>query len=70
LDVVEGRPQGRQQLLSGIRRCHAARRSREQPDTDALVQAANRVAHGRKGDAQSFRRPGEVPLIGDDRERR
>jgi len=44
-DVFEGGPEPRNELLSRFGRGHAARRARQQPHPEPVLQPADRVAH-------------------------
>jgi hypothetical protein len=46
IDLLECRPQRTQQALSGIGRGDAARRAGEEPESEARLEPANRVAQG------------------------
>ena len=70
LDLVEGRPQLRQQTLSRIRRCHVACRACEQTQTQTLLERADRVADGGRAHAKAHGGAREAALVRDDGERR
>ena len=65
----EGGSQFRQELLARFSGCDAARRAREQPDTDLFLESANRMTEGGLRHSGPLCRLRKAPLVGDGQKR-
>ena len=63
VDVFQRGPQPREEPLPGIGRRHGACRTREQADTETLLEPADRMADGRRADPEPHRGPREATLV-------